>query len=171
MRYAITFTFGRFNIPHYGHVELVEKMLRHGDVATVFLSSGRLNNEYNLRKLLLRHLCRTQNLDLNRVYFLKASGPFAAASVAVSEAPYKEACLVLGSDQRQLGEKISEHCDVGFIANTRSCSSSQVRAFLSRPEFEANVKELYKGDSYSVRLASLLRKEELNREESQHSKE
>lgn len=171
MRYSRTFTFGRFNIPHYGHVELIEKMLKHGDRVMFFLSSGKLNNEYDLRVLLLRHLCRFQNLDLDRVYFLKASGPFVAALETVSEAPYKEACLVLGSDQQQLGLKISDQYDVNFIANPRTCSSSRVRLFMGDSQFEEDLKALYKGDSYSVRLAGLLRKEELNREESQNSKE
>lgn len=80
IRYESAVTFGRFNIPHSGHVELIQLMLDYGDEVFVFVSDGVNNNDWDLRVLTLKHLCREANVNLNRVYFLKASNPFDAVN-------------------------------------------------------------------------------------------
>ena len=71
--YKTAVTFARMNIVHYGHVELVQKMLEQAEVANVYLSSGKKNTDWNLRVLMLRHLLRESGVDLGRVRFSKST--------------------------------------------------------------------------------------------------
>ena len=166
IRYERSVTFGRFNIGHSGHVELIKLMLAHGDEAHVYVSDGGSNNDWDLRVLLLSHLCRQSKLDLNRVYFCKAKSPFEAVANAVESSPWQEAVIVLGSDQQDIARTLSEHYDCPVIVNRRTNSSTQVRYFLDAEGFREDLIELYDGDEYATTLAMILRKEELYREKS-----
>ena len=166
IRYESTVTFGRFNIPHSGHVELIQLMLDYGEQAFVFVSDGVNNNDWDLRVLTLKHLCREANVNLNRVYFLKASNPFDAVNWAVNSTSWNEAAIVLGSDQMEMARKLGDVCDCPVIINRRTNSSTQMRFFLDAADFREDLIHLYDGDEFSVTLAMILRKEELHREES-----
>ena len=156
MRSKVALTFGRFNIGHSGHVELIEKLLIHGDIAKVYVSSGGKNNDWNLRVLLLRTLCRQAGLDLNRVSFLKAINPFKALSETLEGCDPEDVSLVLGSDQVTIGRKLSQKFDVFFFENGRSSSSTEVRKILDG----GATFTLYTNNRYAWRLAKLLRNEE-----------
>jgi cytidyltransferase-like protein len=166
MRYEVAVTFGRFNIGHRGHIELIQKMLEHGDEAHVYVSAGASNNDWDLRVLLLTHLCREANVNLNRVYFLKASNPFDAVNWAVNSTSWNEAAIVLGSDQMEMARKLGDVCDCPVIINRRTNSSTQMRFFLDAADFREDLIHLYNDDEYATTLAMILRKEELHREES-----
>jgi nicotinamide mononucleotide adenylyltransferase len=165
IRYEAAVTFGRFNIPHSGHVQLIRMMLDYGDEAHVYVSGGSSNNDWDLRVLLLTHLCRESNVDLNRVYFLKASNPFDAVNWTVNSTPWNEAAIVLGSDQMEMARKLGDVCDCPIIINRRTNSSTQMRFFLDQEDFREDLIHLYEGDEYATTLAMILRKEELYREE------
>lgn len=164
IRYERAVTFGRFNIGHSGHVELIKLMLAHGEEAHVYVSDGGANNDWDLRVLLLTHLCRESKLDLNRVYFCKAKSPFEAVANAVESSPWQEAVIVLGSDQQDIARTLSNHYDCPVIINRRTNSSTQVRYFLDAEDFIEDLRHLYEGDEYAVTLAMILRKEERYRE-------
>ena len=166
MRYEVAVTFGRFNIGHRGHIELIRKMLEHGDEAHVYVSSGSANNDWDLRVLLLTHLCREAKVNLNRVYFLKANNPFDAVNFAVKSTPWNEAVIVLGSDQQEMANKLGDVCDCPVVINRRTNSSTQMRFFLDTEDFIEDLRYLYNGDEYSTALAKILRKEEIHREKS-----
>lgn len=166
MRYEVAVTFGRFNIGHRGHIELIQKMLEHGDEAHVYVSAGASNNDWDLRVLLLTHLCREAKVDLNRVYFLKASNPFEAVNAAVQSSPWQEAVIVLGSDQMEMANKLGEVCDCPVVINRRTNSSTQMRFFLDVEDYIEDLRYLYNGDEYATCLAKILRKEELYCEKS-----
>lgn len=153
-------TFGRFNIGHSGHVELIEKLLIHGDIAKVYVSSGGKNNDWNLRVLLLRTLCRQAKVDLSRVSFLKAINPFKALSETLEEEKPEDISLVLGSDQTPMGRELSQKFDVFFFENGRSGSSTEVRKILDE---EATLAP-YSDNRYAWKLAKLLRHEEASNE-------
>jgi hypothetical protein len=156
--YKNAVTFGRLNIPHYGHVELVQKMLEQADVANVYLSSGKKNTDWDLRVLMLRHLLREQGVDLRRVNILKASNPFSA--VEDTMVTDNDAVVVLGEDQYELANKLCSDYHLGGQLNRRSGSSTQVRHLLDHGDFD-DVRYIYRGDDYAVRLAAMLRREEL----------
>ena len=166
LRYEAAVTFGRFNIPHSGHVELIKMMLDYGDEAHVYVSAGSSNNDWDLRVLMLTHLCRESKVNLNRVYFLKANNPFDAVNFAVRATPWNEAVIVLGSDQQEMANKLGDVCDCPVVINRRTNSSTQMRFFLDAEDFIEDLRYLYSGDEYAVCLAKILRKEELYREES-----
>ena len=126
--YKTAVTFGRLNIPHYGHVELVQKMLEQAEVANVYLSSGKKNTDWNLRVLMLRHLLREVGVDLRRVNILKASNPFEAVENVMGTD--NDAVVVLGEDQSELLVKLCADYDLGGRVNPRSGSSTQVRHLL-----------------------------------------
>jgi len=161
-RYERSVTFGRFNIAHSGHVQLVQMMLEHGDEAHVCVSEGFSNNDWDLRVLLLGHLCREAGLDMNRIHFLKTKSPFEAVANAVESSPWQEAVIVLGSDQQDMARKLGEVYDCATIINRRTNSSTQMRFFLDAEDFLQDLIGLYGGDEYATTLAMILRKEELH---------
>lgn len=161
--YKSAVTFGRFALPHTGHVELILQMLNHAEYADVHLSGHPKNNDYDLRVLLLRHLCREANVDLRRVNFLKSCNPFDAVKETVDTAEFNEAVIVLGSDQMEMARKLGEIHDCPWIINGRTNSSTQMRFFLDAEEFIGDLRHLYGGDEYSIVLAKLLRQEEVSK--------
>jgi len=165
--YKSAVTFGRMALPHFGHVELIQQMLRYGEYADVHLSGHEKNNDWELRVLLLKHLCRLKNVDLKRVRFYNSPTVTEAMHFSVDLAPFNECVLVLGSDQITMGRKISEAYDTGFIINSRSTSSTEIRFFLDAECFLQDLRHLYGGDEYSIVLAMVLRKEEKQREKLQ----
>lgn len=166
IRYNATVTFGRFNIPHSGHVQLIQLMLDFGDEAHVYVSDGKNNNDWDLRVLLLRQLCLEAGIDLQRVYFLKASNPFHAVQWAVGSTLWNEAAVVLGSDQQEMARKLGDVYDCPVIINRRTNSSTQMRFFIDVEDFMQDLVHLYNGNEFATALAMLLRAEELQREQS-----
>ena len=164
MLYKRAITFGRCVIPHDGHATLIDQMLCHAEHADVHLSGAEKNGDYDLRVLLLKHLCRNAGIPLDRVSFYKSPTITEAIAQSVSDAPFNEAVLVLGSDQVVMGQKMAEVFDTAFVINRRTNSSSQMRFFLDAEEFIEDLRHLYDGDEYSIALAKLLRKEEIRNE-------
>ena len=162
--YKRAVTFGRMNISHNGHVQLIKMMLNYAEVADVYVSTGSANNDWDLRVLLLRHLCRNAEIDLKRVNFLKSNSPFDAVQETVNAAEFNEAVIVLGSDQMEMARKLGEVYDCPWIINGRTNSSTQMRFFLDAEDFIEDLRYLYDGDRFSVTLAKLLRQEEIQRE-------
>jgi glycerol-3-phosphate cytidylyltransferase-like family protein len=155
--YKNAVTFGRMNISHRGHVELVQKMLEIADVANVYLSSGKKNTDWDLRVLMLRHLLREGGVDLRCVNILKASNPFSAVENMMETD--NDAVVVLGEDQYELANKLCADYHLGGQLNRRTGSSTQVRHLLDHGDLE-DVRYIYRGDGYAVRLAAMLRREE-----------
>lgn len=166
LKYYRTVTFGRFNIAHRGHVELIQKMLKHGEVANVCVSAGASNNDWDLRVQLLRHLCRLSDINLRRVNFFKCANPFEAVDGAISNAAYGEVAVVFGSDQEVMARKLADVYDTAVILNRRTNSSTQMRFFLDTEDFIEDLRHLYDGDEFALTLAKVLRQEELHREKS-----
>lgn len=159
--YKTAVTFARCNIPHYGHVELVEKMLEQAGVAHVCLSGALTNTNWDVRVLTLRHLLREVGVDLSRVKFSKATGPFEAVENTLEHD--NDPVVVLGDDQSALCEKLCSTYLLGGQLNRRTGSSTQVRHLMDHGDFNA-VERIYRNDPYAVRLATILRKEEISRE-------
>jgi hypothetical protein len=164
--YEVSVTFARCNIPHEGHIQLIQKMLQHGEIAQVYISTGVNNNDWDLRVHMLTHLCREAGVDLNRVYFLKALNPFEAVNAAVESSPWQEAAIVLGSDQQDMARKLGDVFDCPVIINRRTNSSTQMRFFLDVEDYIEDLRYLYDNDEYATCLAKVLRQEEISREKS-----
>ena len=164
--YERTVTFGRFNIGHRGHIELIQLMLEYGEEAHVYVSAGDNNNDWDLRVLLLAHLCREAGCDMNRVNFLKSKSPFEAVEKTLESSPWQEAAIVLGSDQVEMATKLGEIYDCPKIINRRTNSSSQMRFFLDAEDFREDLIGLYDNDEFATALAMTLRKEERYHERS-----
>jgi glycerol-3-phosphate cytidylyltransferase-like family protein len=166
LKYSCAITYGRFCVGHFGHVELIQQMLNHGEYADVHLSGHEKNNDWDLRVLLLKYLCRLKGVDLSRVKFYNSPTVTEAMTFSVDIAPYNECVLVLGSDQIAMGTKIAEAFDTAFVINRRSTSSTEIRYFLDASEFLEDLCGLYDGDEFAITLAKILRQEELRRERS-----
>jgi FAD synthase len=160
--FQISVTFGRFNVPHFGHVELVQKMLDEAKQAFVFLSGSKSNNDFDTRAFLFRHLLRVSEVDLQRVKVLKAANPFEAIETTLKAS--KDVVITLGEDQSKLCEKLCATYCLGGQLNSRSGSSSQIRHLFDRGEFDFIEQCIYRDDAFATRLAVILRKEELARE-------
>ena len=164
IKYKRTVTFGRFNIGHSGHAQLIQMMLEYGEIANVCVSSGASNNDWDLRVLLLKHLCREQGIPIERVNFIKCANPFEAVEQAISAAEFGEVAVVLGSDQQDMARKLAEVYDTAVVINRRTNSSTQMRFFLDAEDLIEDLRNLYDGDEFSIALAKVLRAEELHRE-------
>jgi nicotinamide mononucleotide adenylyltransferase len=164
LKYSRTVTFGRFNIAHQGHVQLIQLMLQHGEVADVCVSSGKENNDWDVRVLMLRHLCRQQGVPMERVNFIKCANPIDAVNNAVHNAEFGEVAVVLGSDQQDMARKLAEVYDTAVVINRRTNSSTQMRFFLDAENFIEDLRDLYDGDEFAICLAKVLRAEEIHRE-------
>ena len=164
--YKSAVTFGKFALPHFGHIELIQQMLNYAEYADVHLSGQEKNNDFALRVIMLQHLCRVANVDLQRVKFYESPTVVEAMTFSVDMAPFHECVLVLGSDQMTMGTKIAEAFDTAFVINRRSTSSTEIRYFLDAEGFISDLLHLYDGDEYAIALALVLRKEERHREES-----
>jgi len=160
MLYKVAATFGRFNISHRGHVELIQQMLNHGEVAHVHVSTGVKNNSWNVRVLMLRQMCAYAGVDLGRVKFINSPNAQDALVESIAAAEFNEVVLVLGSDQMDMAYKFSDIYDVNVVINCRSGSSTMVRHFLDRTDFFEDAVHLYKGDEFAASLALVLRHEE-----------
>jgi len=141
-------------------------MLNYAEHADVHLSGQDKNNDYDLRVVMLKHLCRTAGTDLSRVSFYNSPTATEAMTFSVDIAPFNEVVLVLGSDQVTMGTKLSEAYDTAFVINRRSTSSTEIRYFLDAEGFIEDLRHLYDGDEFSIALAKVLRAEELHRERS-----
>jgi len=159
--YKTAVTFARCNIPHYGHVKLVEKMLEEADEAKIYLSSANTNTDWDTRNLMLRHLLRKSRVDLQRVKTYHAKGPFQAVEDTLEHS--NDVVVVLGEDQEQLCIKLCSTYNLFGQLNRRTGSSTQIRHLMDHGDFDA-VEALYQNDPYAFRLATLLRKEELSNE-------
>ena len=164
MLYACAATFGRFNLPHTGHCELIEQMLAHAEYADVHISGSAKNNEYEMRELLLRVMLRNRGVDLRRVNFYQTPNVNDALEFSVKHAPFNEVVMVLGSDQVDMLYSLSDAHDVNYVINSRSNSSTNMRYFLDSYDFLEDAIYLYDDCEYSTTIAYMLRAEERQRE-------
>ena len=160
MLYKVAATFGRFNIPHQGHVELIQQMLAHGEIAHVHVSTGVKNNSWNVRVLMLRQMCAYAGVDLSRVKFIYSPNAQDAVRESIVAAEFNEVVLVLGSDQMEMAYNFADIYDVSVIINRRSGSSTMVRHFLDNTKFFEDAVNIYNGDEFAASLALVLRHEE-----------
>ena len=157
-------TFGRFALPHFGHVELIEQILDNAHYADVHLSGHEKNNDWDIRVVLLKHLCRLHQIDLTRVNFYNSRTVSEAMAFSLDTVE-DDAVLVLGSDQVKMGKAISTAFNTSFLVNRRSTSSTEIRHFLDTFDTLEDLREhVYDGDEFAITLAKLLRKEEISRE-------
>ena len=164
MLYACAATFGRFNLPHTGHCELIEQMLAHADYADVHISASGKNTEYEMRELLLKVMLRNRGVDMSRVRFYCTPNVNEALSFSIKHAPYNEVVFVLGSDQVDMLYKLSDIHDTNYVINSRSNSSTNMRFFLDQYDFLEDAKYLYEDCTYATTLAYMLRAEERKNE-------
>lgn len=158
--YDRSLTFGRFNIPHYGHVHLVKEMLLRSQSCNICVSSGYRNNSWDLRVLLFRVLLRQEGVDLGRVCFSKFKSPLSFLHNCLNKGSEEKVLLVWGEDQVLLAEEMSEAFGLDFHLNERICSSTSLRESYIQEGF-SSFREYYKRD-YCARLATQLVQEELN---------
>ena len=164
--YRCAATFGRFNLPHTGHCELIEQMLAHAEYADVHISGNDKNNEFEMRELLLKVMLRNRGVDLQRVNFYQTSNVNEALKFSVKHAPDNEVVFVLGSDQVDMLYSLADVHDVNYIINRRSNSSTQMRYFLDSYDFLQDAIYLYEDCEYATTIAYMLRAEERQREKS-----
>lgn len=162
--YKVATTFIRGNIGHFGHADLVEKMLERAEVAHVHLSGASRNNTYEVRELLLKVLCRHRNIPMERVKFFRTPNVNEAMKHSIAEAPFGEAIFCVGEDQGDMAFHIADAYDTAYFLNRRLTSSTNMRYFLDDPELFEEVLYLYEDNAYAVAIASQLRSEERNRE-------
>jgi hypothetical protein len=165
-RYLKAITFGRYNLPHKGHIDLIKGMLTNAEIAEVYVSTGKANNDWDCRVLVLKHLCLRAYIDLKRVRFLKSNSPYTAVEEAVKGTHRGSNVLMLGTDQQALLQALGVKFICGTIINPRICSSTQVRHLIDDCRFADTLSHLYDNDDFILTAVKILRKQEIVREES-----
>jgi len=164
--YKVAATFIRGNIGHFGHADLVEKMLNRAEVAHIHLSGASHNNNYEMRELLMKVLLRHRGIPMERVNFHQTPNVNEALKQSISEAPFGEVIFCVGEDRSEMAFHLADYYDTAFFLNRRLTSSTSMRFFIDDADLNEELLYCYEGNSYAVTLAKLLRKEELLREES-----
>ena len=165
--YKRAVTWGRFALPHTGHISLIQQCLAHAETVDVHLSAHEKNNDGDLRILLLRVMLRNRGVDLSRVKFHQTPTVNDALKFSIEDALFNEVVFVLGSDQQDMLFSLADIHDVNFIINHRENSSTNMRYFLDSYDFLEDARYLYEDCEYATTLAYLLRKEERQRERSE----
>jgi hypothetical protein len=164
--YKVATTFIRGNLGHFGHVDLIEKMLERAEIAHIHLSGAAHNNTYEVRELLLKVLCRHRGIPMERVSFRNTPNVNEALKHSIAEAPFGEVIFCVGEDRADMAFHLADYYDTAYFLNRRLTSSTNMRFFLDDPELFEEVSYLYEDNSYAVAIAFMLRKEERNREKS-----
>ena len=122
--FSNAYTFGRFNIPHNGHLTLFQTMAWLSPNSVIGVSTGKNNLPLEERLSALRLLYPQGN-------FVPLSSPFAAKPEAL-----RDGVIVLGQDQASLGVVLARHygVDTWFVARDESAPSSTA----CRQAFAAN---------------------------------
>jgi len=162
--YKVATTFIRGNIGHFGHVDLVEKMLERAEIAHVHLSGASRNNTYEVRELLLKVLCRHRNIPMERVKFFNTPNVNEAMKHSIAEAPFGEVIFCVGEDRADMAFHLADFYDTGYFLNRRLTSSTNMRYFIDNSELFDELLYLYEDNRYAVAIASMLRKEEIRNE-------
>jgi cytidyltransferase-like protein len=157
--YAVTF--GRMNLPHPGHVNLVKRMLEAGEQAIVCLSTAKKNHDFSHRAELLEALCAAESLPMDRIEFVPMPGPYDAVSHVKERGEAQNTTVVLGVDQTKLGERLRDDLNVKFVPNeVRVGSSTVIRYFLEYGDVQF-VREIYHNDEKLFKKMIALYKKEL----------
>jgi hypothetical protein len=164
--YKVAATFIRGNIGHLGHVDLIEKMLERAEIAHIHLSGASSNNTYEVRELLLKVLCKHRGIPMERVSFRNTPNVNEALKHSIAEAPFGEVIFCVGEDRADMAFQLADHYDTGCFLNRRLTSSTNMRFFIDDPALFDELIYLYENNTYAVAIASMLRAEERQREES-----
>lgn len=107
------FTFGRFNIPHLGHVKLFEEMHRNGADVVVWVSKGKKNLPLESRLAALRAISPS---------YVK----FVPVPSAFSQEVNPEDCFFVGEDQGALAVAVANHygCKKQLVSRPEGAYSS-----------------------------------------------
>lgn len=162
--YKAAVTQGRFNIPHKGHVKLIQEMLRQAPVAHIVMGKGEENVNKDFRAQMLRAMLRKEGVDLSRVKILRG-GTISKVTKGLSEGnDSKGVVLVLGEDQGKFLNSMGRSQGIGTVAVPRTsegASSSAIRKMIDSGN-EKSLEKEYEGDKYLIRLAKVARKIEKN---------
>jgi hypothetical protein len=162
--YKVAATFIRGNIGHFGHVDLIEKMLERAEIAHIHLSGASSNNTYEVRELLLKVLCRHRGIPMERVSFRNTPNVNEALKYSIAEAPFGEVIFCAGEDRADMAFHLADHYDTGYFLNRRLTSSTNMRFFLDDANLFEETLYLYEDNAYATALAYMLRSEEKDRE-------
>ena len=153
--YEVAVTQGRFNIPHLGHVKMIQEMLEKADKAHVLIGKGKDNVDQDLRSQFLRAALRHAGVDLSRVELVKQESMMPYASALGAKHGSKKAIAVLGEDQDKFLQAVNKAAKVDTHLVPRAeggASSTKIRQMIDSRDM-AGLKKAYNNDPYLVRLA------------------
>lgn len=157
--YEVAVTQGRFNIPHLGHVKMIQEMLEQADTAHVLIGKGKDNIDQDLRSQLLRAALRHEGVDLSRVKLIKQENMMQYAPALSSKVGDKKAIAVLGEDQEKFLQSVGKVAKMDTHLVPRGAggaSSTKIREMIDSGDL-AGLRKAYEYDPYLVRLARAAR--------------
>lgn len=164
--YKVGVTWGKFNIPTKGHAKVVKNLLKDSEEVKIIMSGAKTNVDWNLRNLMFRRVLKSEGVDTSKVKFVHAPNTYQALKDIVSGEGAKNVVLALGEDRKNYLEGLTSKLGIGGQLIPRaegSESSTMMRGIIDNKDFDKLAK-MYNNDEYLVRLAKLIRKEELKRD-------
>jgi len=153
--YEVAVTQGRFNIPHLGHVKMIQEMLEKADTAHVLIGKGKDNIDQDLRSQMLRAALRHEGVDLSRVKLIKQENMMPYASGLSGKFGSNKTVAVLGEDQDKFLSAVGKNSKVDTHLVPRGpggASSTKIRQMIASGDVEG-LKKAYDNNEYLMRLA------------------
>mgnify|MGYP002638076762 FL=1 len=132
--FTVAVTFGRFNIPHYGHLDLFKKMSESADQIIIGLSEGPDNIPVGRRLSAVGNMVEAEGINFQ---LIPAPQPFEFfRKVDAMDFSKDETALWLGHDQIKLA--LAAQKVMGWSSRTieRLTSSTEVRDLIDREEWD-----------------------------------
>jgi hypothetical protein len=131
------------------------------------MSGAKTNVDWHLRNLMFRRVLKQQGVDTTRVKFIHAKNTYEALKGIIGEQGSKNVVLALGQDRETYLKRLSDKFGITGRLIPRpegSESSTMMRGLIDKGD-DATLSKIYGNDSYLVKLAKIVRREEKSRAE------
>ena len=132
--FKLAITFGRFNLLHYGHLDLFKQMAESADELIIGISTSESNLSLRDRTQTISHALQ-KDPDFTATYQLSPKRqPFELMAEVKAYEP-EEVVLYLGQDQYELAKSFERHAGVTSILIPRLTSSSAIRGIIDNEDW------------------------------------
>ena len=132
--FKLAITFGRFNLLHYGHIDLFKQMADAASDLVIGISTAESNLSLRDRTQTISHALQ-KDPDFTSTYQLSPKRqPFELLAEIKAYQP-EEVVLFLGQDQYELAKSMERHAGITSILIPRVTSSSAIRGIIDNEDW------------------------------------
>ena len=124
-------TYGTFDLLHYGHVNILERVKKLGDYLIVVLSTDEFNWEQKQKKCYFTYEERKRLLEAIRYVDLVI--PETSWDQKITDVQeFKVDTFVMGDDWEGKFDFLKDYCEVVYLPRTPEISTTQIKANLAK---------------------------------------